>query len=71
MEIIKDYEMTPIEARIEDHELKHILDRENIDLGLFLEQGKNKGVDSLPKEDYDRVQHLFLWRVQSKGIGVK
>ena len=56
MEINKDYEMTPSEAGMEDHELQEILDRENIDLEKFLEQGMTKGVDSLPKEEYDRVQ---------------
>ena len=44
------------EAGTEDHELEEILDRENIDLEKFLEQGKKIGVESLPKEDYDRVQ---------------
>lgn len=47
--------MTPSEAGTEDHELQEIPDRENLDLEIFLEQGKNKGVDSLPKEDYDRI----------------
>ena len=37
MEISKDYEMTPSEARTEDHELQEILDRENLNLELFLE----------------------------------
>ena len=45
MEISKDYEMTPSEVGTEDHELHEILDRENMDLELFLEQGENKGVD--------------------------
>jgi len=34
--------------------------RENIDLGKFLEEGITKGVDSLPKEEFDKVQKLFL-----------
>jgi len=51
--------MTPSEAGTEDHDLQEILDRENPDLEKFLEQGKKIGVDSLPKEDYDRVQQLF------------
>ena len=55
MEISRDQEMTPCEARTKEHELQEILDRENLDLEKFLEQGKNIGVDSLPKEDYDRV----------------
>jgi len=71
MEISRDQQMTPSEAGIEDHELQEILDRENLDLEKFMEQGKNIGVDSLPKEDYDRVQQLFLWRSQVKGAGVK
>lgn len=66
-----DYEMTPSEAGIEDHELQEILDREYLDLENFLKQGKNITLNSLPKEDYDRVQHLFLWRSQSRGARVK
>jgi len=71
MEISRDHEMTSSEVGTEDHELQEILDRENLDLEKFLEQGKIIGVDSLPKEDYDRVQQLFLWRSESKGFGVK
>jgi len=71
MKINRDHEMIPSEARTEDHELQEILDRENLDLEKFLEQGTTKGVDSLPKEEYDRVQQLFLWRSQLKGSGVK
>lgn len=71
MKISKDQKMTPSDTGMEDHELQEILDRENLDLEQFLEQGKNKGVDSLPKEDYDRVQKLYLRRVQSKGTGAK
>jgi len=56
MEISRDHEMTPSEARMEDHELQEILEKENLDLEKFLEQGITKGVDSLPKEDFDRVQ---------------
>ena len=56
MKIIRDDEMTLSEARMDDHELQEILDRENLDLEKFLKQGKIIGVDSLPKEDYDRVQ---------------
>ena len=71
MEINRDHQMTPIEVRTEDRELQEILDRENLDLEKFLEQWTTKGVDSLPKEEYDRVQQLFLWRSQLKGSGVK
>ena len=63
--------MSPSEARTKDQELQENLDRENLDLEKFLERGKNIGVDSLPKEDYDRVQQLFLKRSQAKGDRVK
>jgi len=56
METSRDHEMTPSEAGTKDHELQEIIERENIDLEKFLEQGMTKGVDSLPKEEYDRVQ---------------
>lgn len=36
MEISKDHEMTPSEIGMEDHELQEILDRENLDLEIFL-----------------------------------
>lgn len=45
-----------------DHELQEILDKDNLDVEKFLEQGESIGVDSLPKEDYDRVKQLSLWR---------
>lgn len=63
--------MTLSEVGTEDHDLQEILERENLDLGKFLEQGTTKGVDSLPQEEFDRVQQLFLWRSQEKGFGVK
>lgn len=56
MQISKEKEMTPTKVGMEDHELHEILDKENLDLEQFLEHGKNNGVDSLLKEDYDRVQ---------------
>ena len=56
MEISRDHKMTPSEAGTEDHELQEILERENLDLEKFLEQGTTKGVDSLPQEEFDRVQ---------------
>lgn len=63
--------MTPSEVGIEDHELQDILDREHLDLKKFLEQGTTKGMDSLPQEEFNRVQQLFLWRTQEKGFGFK
>lgn len=63
--------MTPSEVETEDRELQDILDREHLDLENFLEQGNTKGMDSLPKEEFNRVQYLFLWRTHTKGSGVK
>ena len=71
MELSRDHEMTPSEARMEDHELQEILEKENLDLEKFMEQGITKEVESLPKEEFDRVQQLFLWRSHSKRSGVK
>lgn len=56
MEISRDHEMTPSEDIMEDHELHEILERENLDLEKFLEQGFTRGVDTLLKEDFDRIQ---------------
>ena len=71
VELIRDHKMTPSEAGMEDHELQEILERENLDLEKFLEQGITKGVDSLPKEEFDRVKKIFLWRSQTKCFGGK
>lgn len=65
------HEMTPSEAGMEDHELQEILEKENLDVEKFLEQGVNKGVDSLSQEEFDNIQQLFLWRSQSKSSRVK
>jgi len=40
-------------------------------LEKFLEQGTTKGVDLLPQEEFNRVEKLFLCRIQEKGSGVK
>ena len=56
MELSKDHEVTPSEAGMEDYEVQEILEKENLDLEKFLKQGITKGVDSLPKEELDRVQ---------------
>jgi len=47
--------MTPSEVGTKDYELQEILDKENMDLEKFLEQGTTIGVESPPKENYDRV----------------
>lgn len=62
MELDMDKEMTPSEVGTEDHELQDILDREHLDLEKLLKQGTTKGMDSLPQEEFNRVQQLFLWR---------
>jgi len=56
MEQGRDQEMTPSEVGTEDQELNEILERENLNLGKFLNQGTSKGIDSLPQEEFDRVQ---------------
>ena len=71
MELDRDQEMTPSEVGTKDHELQDILDREHLDLEKFLELGTIKGMDSLPQEEFNRVQQLFLWRTEEKGTGVK
>lgn len=71
MEHDRDQEMTPSEVGTEDYELQDILDREHLVLEKFLEQGTTKGMDSLPQEEFNRVQQLFLWRTQTKGSGFK
>lgn len=71
MELGRDQEMTPSEVGMEDHELQEILERENLDLEKFLEQGTNRGVGSRPQEEFDRVQQLFLLRTQEKDTGIK
>ena len=57
-----DQEMTQSETDLEDHELQEILDKENLDLEGFLMQGNNGGIDSLPQEECNRIQQLFLWK---------
>lgn len=56
MELDRDHDMTPSEVGMEDRDLQEILKRENLDLEKFLEQGTTKGVDSLPQEEFDKVQ---------------
>lgn len=59
-EIEMDMEMTQSETNIEDHELQEILENEHLDLEGFLLQGTTRGIDSLPEEDCNRIQQLFL-----------
>jgi len=52
--------MTQSESGIEDQDLQEILERENLELEKFLEQGGNLGIKSIPQDDVDKVQHIFL-----------
>ena len=63
-----DQEMTQSDMEMEDHELQEILEKENLDLEGFLKQGTREGVDSLPPEEFNRVQQLFLWKTQTTGL---
>ena len=56
MEIEKDHEMTQSESGTEDQDLQEILERENLELEKFLEQGGNLGINSIPQEDVDKVK---------------
>ena len=40
--------MTQSESGIEDQDLQEILERENLELEKFLEQGSNLGINSIP-----------------------
>lgn len=56
MELGRDHEMTPSEGGTKAQDLQDILEMESLELEKFLEQGTNKGIDSLPREEFDRVQ---------------
>jgi len=62
-----DREINQSDMEMEDHELQEILEKENLDLEGFLEQGTKEGVDSLPQEEFHRVQQLFIWKTQNRG----
>lgn len=64
-------EMTQSEMDTEDHELQEILDREHLDLEGFLKQGTMGGVESLPQEEFNTVQQLFIWKTYPKGLEQK
>eukprot|EP00253_Pinus_taeda_P007713 PITA_07713 len=53
---------------MEDHKLQEILEKENLDLEGFLKQGTMEGVDSLPPEEYNKVQQLLLWKTETTGL---
>lgn len=64
-----DQEVTQSETDLEDHELQEILDREHLDLEGFLRQGATEGIKSLPQEECNRIQQLFLLKTQERGVG--
>lgn len=66
-----DAEMTLSEVGTEDPDLRDLVEREGIDLPHILEQWKKKGVDSVPIEQLDRIQYLFLLREEAKAKGQK
>jgi len=35
-----------------------------------LKQGTTGGIDSLPQEDYNRIQQFFLWKTQERGLEI-
>jgi len=63
-----DLDMTQSEIDMEHHDLQEIIEKENLDLESFLNQGTKEGLDSLPVEEFNRVQKIFLWRTQTKGL---
>ena len=57
-----DHETTQIDMELEEHKLQEILEKENLYLEGFLEQGTKEGVDSLPEKEFHRVKLLFIWK---------
>ena len=67
-ELEMDHDMTQSETDVEDHELQEIPDKEHPDLEGFLMQGTTGGIDSLPQEDCKRIQQMFLWKTEERGL---
>ena len=63
--------MTQSKSGTEDQDLQEILERENLELEKFLEQGGNLGINSIPQEDVDKVQQIFLNKAHQTAAGVK
>ena len=63
--------MTLSESGMEDQDLQEILERENLELEKFLEQGGNLGINSIRQEDVDKVQQIFLNKSHQTNVGVK
>jgi len=71
MEIEKDHDTTQSESGREDQDLQEIMERENLELETFLERGGNLGINSIPQEDVDKVQQLFLNKSHQIDAGVQ
>eukprot|EP00253_Pinus_taeda_P016327 PITA_16327 len=63
--------MTQSESGIEDQDLQEIMEKENLELEKFLEQGGNLGINSIPQEDVDKVQQIFLNKSHQIAAEVK
>jgi len=66
-----DSEMTPSEVRTKDPDLRDIVEREGIDLQNILDQWKRQGMDTIPSDQLDHIQYLFLMREEAKARGIK
>jgi hypothetical protein len=66
-----DAKMTPSEVDTEDPDLRDLVEREGIDLPHILEQWKRQGVNSMPIEQLDYIQYLFLLWEEAKARGQK
>ena len=63
--------MTQSESGTKDRDLQEILERENLELKKFLEQGGSLGINSIPQEEVDTVQQIFLSKSHQTTTGVK
>lgn len=70
-EVDEDFDMTPSEVGTKDPYLRAIMEREGIYLPKILEQWKRQGVDSVPVEQLNRIQYIFLLREEEKSRGTK
>ena len=63
--------MTQNESGTEDQDLQENLERENLELEKFLEQRGSLAINSIPQEDVDKVQQIFLNKSHQIVAGVK
>ena len=59
------------EQGTEDLELDEILEKEGLDLNSIMEKWKQKGIDKVPEEEINRINHLFLARQDAISKGMK